>query len=204
MPTQQERNAQTKAAITAALVQVGTTKALAQITVSDITRTSGISRGTFYLHYLDKNDLVNQLESYFIDRLQHLLATEINGTMNYEKWTSGRPYPIITDIIALAAEEKALLRFLFSENGDPAFYRGITKRLQTAIVKELARVKGNGNFRADIPHDYALHLVTNAIMTIVTTWLLGTDNMSQDDVAALIMRALYFSPYDMLGISIPQ
>jgi AcrR family transcriptional regulator len=204
MPTQQERNAQTKAAITKALVHVGTTKALTQITVSDITRASSISRGTFYLHYLDKNDLVDQLESYFIDRLQYLLTTEIDGTMNYEAGISGRPYPIITDIIALAAEDKALLRFLFSENGDPAFYRNITKRLQTAIVKELTRVKGNGNFRTDIPHDYALHLVTNAIMTIVTTWLLGTDNMSQDDVAALIMRALYFSPYDMLGISIPQ
>jgi AcrR family transcriptional regulator len=204
MPTQQERIAKTKAAITAALVHVGSTKPLTQITVSDLTRASGISRGTFYLHYLDKEDLVTQLETYFTNRLQQLLTNEIDGAMDYREWTKGRPYPIITDVIALAAEDKELLRFLFGINGDPDFTRDVTARLQTAIVKELTRVKGNGNFRHDIPREYALNLVTNAIMTIVTTWLVSADDMPQDAVAALIMRALYLSPYDILGITISK
>lgn len=204
MPTQQERIAQTNAAITTALVRVGATKPLNQITVSDLTRASGISRGTFYLHYLDKDDLVNQLETYFTDRLQRLLTNEMAGAMDYQQWAKGRPYPIINDIIALAASDKELLHFLFGVNGDPAFTRDVTAMLQAAIVSELTHVKGNGNFRSDIPREYALNLVTNAIMTIVTTWLISEDDMPQDQVAALIMRALYLSPYDILGINIPK
>ena len=61
MPTHQEQIAQTDAAILNALVTAGKTKSLNQITVSDLTRLSSISRGTFYLHYLDKDDLVTNV-----------------------------------------------------------------------------------------------------------------------------------------------
>ena len=200
MPTHQERTAQTDAAIINALVAVGKIKPLNRITISDLTRASGISRGTFYLHYLDKEDLVTRVESHFADRFQKLLNTEIDGSMDYRELTEGEPYPVIVDLIALSAENKALLCFLFGSNGDPTFYKLITDKLQTAILGELRRVKGSATFRKGLPRNYALHLVTNTIMTIVTTWLMEQDDLSQDEIAAVIMRALYLSPYEILGI----
>ncbi|GAA3617763.1 TetR/AcrR family transcriptional regulator [Secundilactobacillus similis] len=200
MATQQERVAQTDAAIINALVTVGKTKPLTQITISDLTRASGISRGTFYLHYLDKDDLLRHLKDYFATQLQTLLDTEMNGTMTYRDLAKGQPYPVIVDIIKLVAANKPLLEFLFGANGDPAFYRLVTTMLQTAILTELNRVKGSATFRKDLPQNYALSLVTNAIMAIVTTWLSEENGLSQEAVAKLIMQALYLSPYEMLGV----
>jgi len=200
MATQRERVAQTNNLITNALVKVGENKALKQITVSDLTRTSGISRGTFYLHYLDKDDLVNQLEDDFAQQFQELLDAGIGETMDYRQMETGQPYPVIVAIVAFAAENKALLNFFFGPHGDPAFLGRITTKLQTAILDELRRVKGSASFRHDIPATYALNLVTNTIMTIVTTWLTSPEQLSQTEVASLIMRALYLSPYEILGI----
>lgn len=202
MPTHQERIAQTDAAILNALVTVGRTKSLNQITVSDLTRLSGISRGTFYLHYLDKDDLVTKIKNSISSKFQSMLDAGIDGTMNYQDLSVGQPYPVIEDIVAFAAENKAILSFLFGPNGDPAFANSITALLQKSILSELKRVKGAAVFRTDLPQQYALCLVTNAIMSVVLTWLSGDDLLSENELSKVIMRALYLSPYDLLGITV--
>lgn len=201
MPTHQEQIAKTNAAILNALVTVGKTKSLNQITVSDLTRLSGISRGTFYLHYLDKDDLVTKVKDSISSKFQLMLDTGIDGTMNYQDLSVGQPYPVIEDIVAFAAENKAMLSFLFGPNGDPAFATSITAMLQKSILGELKRVKGEATFIRDLPQEYALCIVTNAIMSVLLTWLSSDDLLSENELSKVIMRALYLSPYDLLGIT---
>lgn len=200
MPTHQEQIAQTDAAILNALVTAGKTKSLNQITVSDLTRLSRISRGTFYLHYLDKDDLVTNVENSLSSKFRLMLDTGIDGTMNYQDLSSGQPYPVVEDIVAFAAENKAILSFLFGPNGDPAFANAITALLQKSILSELKRVKGAAIFRNDLPQKYALCIVTNAIMSVILTWLSNEDSLTQSELSKVIMRTLYLSPYDVLGI----
>lgn len=200
MPTHQEQIAQTDAAILNALVTAGKTKSLNQITVSDLTRLSSISRGTFYLHYLDKDDLVTNVENSLSSKFRLMLDTGIDGTMNYQDLSSGQPYPVVEDIVAFAAENKAILSFLFGPNGDPAFANAITALLQKSILSELKRVKGAAIFRNDLPQEYALCIVTNAIMSVILTWLSNEDSLTQSELSKVIMRTLYLSPYDVLGI----
>lgn len=202
MATHQERITQTETSIVDALVTVGKRKSLDQITVSDLTRISGISRGTFYLHYLDKEDLMTKVKSSISSKFQILLDTGIDDTMNYQELSSGQPYPMIEKIVAFVSDNKALLSFLFGSNGDPAFASIITDKLQKAILGELKRVKGTATFRSDLPKNYALCIVTNAIMSVVLTWLGDDSNsLSEEELSKIIMRALYLSPYEVLGIT---
>ena len=46
----QKRQTQTKEILKTALIQLLQTKEFEAITVSDISRTAGVNRGTFYLH----------------------------------------------------------------------------------------------------------------------------------------------------------
>lgn len=200
MVKQQDRVAQTEEAIVNSLIKVGKEKPLNQITITDLTRFSGISRGTFYLHYLDKNDLVLQIENKIIKQFEFLLNSEMNSSMDYETLKKGEPYSIVKNIIQLVDENKDLISFLFSANGDYIFYQKITLELQKSILKELKIIKGNTSFHKDLPEEYALKLVTNTIMTIITTWIMEDKKRNSEEVARLIMRALYLSPYDMLDI----
>lgn len=202
MPTNKERIAKTDADILDALIIVGKKKPLNQITVSDITRFSGISRGTFYLHYLDKDDFMKKIKNNILSKFQLLLDNGIDGAMNYKDLSAGQPYPVVDDIVSFVAENKALLSLLFGSNGDPGFVSDITDKLQTAILRELKRIKRVPTFRSDLPKNYALSLVTNAIMSVVRIWLAGDDSLSEKELSKVIMRALYLSPYDVLGITI--
>ncbi|AYE58351.1 TetR/AcrR family transcriptional regulator [Lactiplantibacillus plantarum] len=202
MGTQQERIQQTDEAIIKALLTVGKTKPLAQITISDITRVSGINRGTFYLHYLDKNDLVTQLTTRLLNQIQTILNHEMAGTMDYHYFSIDRPYPIITHLVHMIGANKARLHFLLSANGDPEFYVTVTNKLQTAILKELQQMKGSRQFRADIPDKYAIRLITNAILTIITMWIESSDDLTETAIAQLIMKSLYVAPYQMLGLGL--
>ncbi|WDF83769.1 TetR/AcrR family transcriptional regulator [Lacticaseibacillus pabuli] len=200
MTTQKERLANTERAISDALVTVGQTKPLALISISDLSRASGINRGTFYLHYLDKDDLVTQIRDRLTTQIQTILDTKITGTMNYKQLATSEPYPIVVDIVALINRNRRLVHFLLGPNGDSQFKPDVTARLEKAIFQELYRVKGTPNFRTDVPNTYAIRLIINVIMTIVQTWLDSDDGMTEADIAKLIMQSLYLSPYKMLGI----
>ncbi|MDV7718986.1 TetR family transcriptional regulator [Pediococcus ethanolidurans] len=201
MTTQQERLRQTETVIIEALLKIGKTKPLSQISISDISRASGINRGTFYLHYLDKNDLINQITTRLVNQIQTILDNEMSGAMNYRYFSADEPYPVIQHLVDVVADNKLLLRFLLGPNGDSEFYLTITKKLQKAILQELKRVKGTNSFRPDVPSKYAIRLITNVILTIITTWIEVPDNLSKEAVCQLIMKALYLSPYNMLGIN---
>lgn len=54
------RQTKTELKLQQALTELLPTKGLANMTVSDICRTAGINRGTFYAHYIDKYDLVDK------------------------------------------------------------------------------------------------------------------------------------------------
>lgn len=200
MTTHKERNAQTEAAIVDALVKIGHDKPLSQITVTDLIKTTGISRGTFYLHYLDKEDLIEQLKNQFMTKFKKTLANEMGNTMNLQELANGDPYPVLIDMLSLVAKNRSLLAFLFGPNGDASFYRTIVNELQTAILYKLRTIKGTVTFCREIPPTYAINLVTNTIVSTIMVWLTDNDKLTSNELAHVIMRELYLSPYQILEI----
>ena len=64
------------------LLSLGDTKPLSKISVSDITKHAKINRGTFYLHYESKEDLVAYLESKLLDGFHQIIDQKIEMTMD--------------------------------------------------------------------------------------------------------------------------
>lgn len=58
-------------------------KGFQALTVSGITRMAHINRSTFYLHYMDKFELLEKLEDEFIENLHHILLD--NSEINLEE-----------------------------------------------------------------------------------------------------------------------
>lgn len=58
----QQRQTTTKSDIKEAFIQLLATKSLEDITISQLTKKAGVNRSTFYLHYLDKQDFLEQLK----------------------------------------------------------------------------------------------------------------------------------------------
>ena len=72
-----EKNRKTKELIQTSFIYILEEKPFESITIGDITKQAKINRGTFYLHYKDKYDLLDQMEQRlfadlgtYIDELQ--------------------------------------------------------------------------------------------------------------------------------------
>ena len=69
----QKRKSTTKSDLKEALTRLLREKDFETISVSDITKEAGVNRGTFYLHYVDKFDMMDQLIDEILQNILLLL-----------------------------------------------------------------------------------------------------------------------------------
>ena len=72
----QQRQTTTKSDIKEAFIQLLATKSLEDITISQLTKKAGVNRSTFYLHYLDKQDFLEQLKEETLTTVRMILRKE--------------------------------------------------------------------------------------------------------------------------------
>uniref|UniRef100_UPI002F42A966 TetR/AcrR family transcriptional regulator n=1 Tax=Clostridioides difficile TaxID=1496 RepID=UPI002F42A966 len=64
------RTIRTKKMIRSALAELIDEKGFNNISVTDLTQRADINRGTFYLHYVDKYDLLERIENEIIQEIE--------------------------------------------------------------------------------------------------------------------------------------
>ena len=76
-----------------ALIELLLEKDYSEISVSDITKKAGVSRGTFYQHFLDKDDLATTIGEKTSQKFRNILSKgnldkqdKILESLDYIKW----------------------------------------------------------------------------------------------------------------------
>ncbi|TGA96908.1 TetR/AcrR family transcriptional regulator [Sporolactobacillus shoreae] len=67
----------TKAAINRAFLELLQEKSFNQITINDIAERADVNRGTIYLHYTDKYDLLDQCIAGNLDTIDHMIYSSV-------------------------------------------------------------------------------------------------------------------------------
>lgn len=114
-------------AIQAALLELVVEKGFAAVTIRDITERAMVNRSTFYRHYLDKYDLLDQ----FIDQLQAMVSdaaflAEKAAQTTAEKVPSG-----LLLLLQHIQEYPDFYRIMLGQNGDARFtqrFRELSER----------------------------------------------------------------------------
>ena len=188
-----QRNTQTKNKIKQALVQLLNKKKLEEITVSDITRHSQINRGTFYLHYLDKYDLIEKLEEDILTNIQQIFDQPVE---------KGEENPLIPDRLILNAlyyvqDDLAFIKALVEENGDPKFVSTFKKLLTNTVKKYIAHEKDQLMIEK-IPNDYAEEILLSSTISILLLWMKKGGEESPELLLTYINYARDTSPTELL------
>ena len=115
----------TKRQLRLALTKLLQEKPIKDITVREIADMVDINRGTFYLHYKDVYDMLEQVEAEMFEEFNQILNAQ-PSIVNAEN-----PYPILNDIFHFFINYSDMAIALLGPNGDHAF----VNRLK-AIVKD--------------------------------------------------------------------
>jgi len=104
----------TKMVIKESLLALLAEKPIQKITVTEICDLAQINRATFYTHYRDAFDLLEQIEDELFAELSATVITEERD-----------PDRMTREILKIIERNIELCRVLFSENGDKMFLRRI-------------------------------------------------------------------------------
>ncbi|MEI0737332.1 TetR/AcrR family transcriptional regulator [Paenibacillus sp. JTLBN-2024] len=115
------RVVRTKAVIRDALTALIEEKGFEALTVKDITARANINRGTFYLHYRDKYDLLEQSEQELIEGMVAIIRTIRPFNLD-ELLAKDEPVPQIVELIEYMNGQADFLKTILGPKGDPAFH----------------------------------------------------------------------------------
>lgn len=169
------------------------------ITVSAIVSRAKVSRRTFYLHYRDKFDLLDQLEQHLLEQIRQAFAEDQSRfKQQLPNLTNLRRqnYLLINQALQAINHERRLWQALLSANGDSHF----AKTIWDLVTKEInTRIKlCHARFSPKIPQHYAEELVTAGIMGLIQTWLNQRHPESVDHFAQILTDSQLIAPLDLL------
>lgn len=198
---QADRNARTKQNIKQSFIKLIEDKGFSNITVSDITRDAGVSRGTFYVHYTDKYELLAKIEDELIMNISEALKDNLKEPLSNVSTAdrSGATYRVFSQALEYVDSERATMHALFSNNGDSQFFSQIKKVVDDLFTAQLT--KNNGHFTNDIPIDYTKEIAINSILNIVRHWIDKDNPEDPDELANILMRSRFMAPHDLIAFN---
>ncbi|MFC3932538.1 TetR/AcrR family transcriptional regulator [Streptococcus dentapri] len=177
-----KRQTGTKKHIKKALAQLLTEKKFEDITISDLTRTAGINRGTFYLHYLDKHDMMRQLQEGMETELFNILQQEdlikypdlaIQATLDY----------LVKDLDFIAAIAKTS-HITFSKS---------IKDFVFQLIASSPDWKDKIRDHYDVPQEYALEVYLASAESLITYWINQGAKKSTAEMAEIVLKVLFLN-----------
>lgn len=190
------RTAQTRARIKRALIELMGEKGFDALTISDVTRRARINRGTFYLHFVDKYDMLEKLEDELISRLeQALLASPPEHAATAVDLF---PYETILGALALVSEDFDFVRVISGRGGDPDFSPKLKHVIEDLLDQGLARTGSTLRDDAQMPLPYARELAISHVLCIISLWLERGGTESPEQVARMVCAAKDVCPSSLV------
>lgn len=192
-----QRNTETKAKIRHSFIHLINEKTFDALTVSDIARECNINRGTFYLHYVDKFDLMEKLETEAIYDLNQIILHD-NNPADLEDPIKLIPHDAILKALIYVKKNFDLVQALASDGGDPHFMQMVKDILAELCTSKLNLSKSLHFSNKDLPNDYASEILLSSIVGILNLWIKKGGTESPEQIAWLITQAKQLSPYQLL------
>lgn len=173
----QKRHTATEDYLKQALAKLLLEKNFEEITVSDLTRTAGVNRGTFYLHYVDKYDMMCQFKHDTLEDLFNILNDETIYTDTHSVLWQALTYV------------KQNFDFIYAIS--KSSYANFSQSLKDFIYEFLTTVpdfKKVISAYYGIPYQYALEVYLSSIESIMSLWIASGGKENTDEITDIILK----------------
>ena len=154
---------------------------VSRISIKMLCERAGINRSTFYAHYKDVYDLLDQIQKEIIEEL----SIHISGNAFEEQ--NKATFKALEQILNFAKSNAELFAVLLSENGDYAFQREIMQLAQEKTIQTLRHMK---NLDPNVS-EYLQYFVVNGALSVIQKWLAGGMAESVPEMAELCSTLLF-------------
>jgi AcrR family transcriptional regulator len=186
-PTRHDRKRQlTRRQLIDAVVQLVLEKGYEGVTIQDITDRADLGRGTFYLHFKDKDEAVwSAIED-------GLRATEEDAHRQFPGGIPSQPeYYAYRNIFRHAEQNKDLYKMMLGGQGSGVMTARVQNHLAAELQRDLALLPVSVFLEFRVPVNILAQVVTGAVIQLVRWWLETPNKYSPDDTAGLLYTCLH-------------
>ncbi|MFN8373430.1 MAG: TetR/AcrR family transcriptional regulator [Anaerolineae bacterium] len=187
MPNRFERHKQrTRQLLMRATLELISEKGYEAVSVLDITERADLGRGTFYLHFKNKEDILWLIMEEYFDResaaIDEQVAAEPSPRREFLSWVA------FFENVQRHSQIHALIK-----NANSAFLR---ERISQYLLNVHERNLRAGRYSAhiDLPPDFQAAFASGATLSVVEWWMNDTQKYSAYEVARMFYRMVYRQP----------
>lgn len=180
----------TKEKIQKSFLQLLKEKNFMKVSVQDITTVANINRGTFYLHYQDKYDLLNQMEKSLLNGLEiHLKC--LKPDILLVKAEKGKISMHAVEVFRYIQMNAERFQLFLGKNNQFGFH----KRLKQFFVNHFAEnmIKNEIFFKGlTVPQNYLSSFATSAFLGLIEQWFDNDLAESPSEMAEMYIQIIFF------------
>lgn len=186
LPSRHERRRlQTRKLLIQTTMQLVLEKGYDAISIQDITDQADLGRGTFYIHFKDKEevvwtalrDLFQELEQEAHKQLDpHMPQVEYYGLLN---------------IFRHAAKNRDLYRVMFGGQGSAMLSARAQDFMAKAFLVDIHNAPEPPDTNFNIPEEIEAQLLTGVITRLLFWWLETLNSYTAEQMAGMTYKALY-------------
>jgi len=185
-----EKNRKTKQLIQSTFLSILQKKTFEGITIGDIAKAAQINRGTFYLHYIDKFDLLEQMEQQLftelgmhVDELQSLYLS----TRTYDEEQEQLAHALFSFIKTQAPT----LKIFLSDHGRAGFHIRFKDAFSSKVSENLQQYE-SFHVHLNVPLEYFISFITSAFLGLIEQWIQNELDTTPQEMTALYMDIIAF------------
>lgn len=189
------RQRKTRKAILEACISLIEEKDFAKITVNEIAERADINRGTFYLHFLDKYDMMESFELEMIEKIEKIIIQNLPEKTSNIAFIETR-YDTLIELIECFDENRELMNFLIKASY-ASFLTKWRERFKQLVAETL--LTKIDQLKYPIPIDLFVNIFTSVALGFVE-YILQTDQpVHAEEAAQLLFKILINGPAKTLG-----
>jgi AcrR family transcriptional regulator len=162
-----------------------------KMNVRMLTEGSGVNRTTFYIHFRDKYELLEKIESGMFEKM----AEDVTANMSKGKQEIENLVPFMLRAAQYVSDNKERVGIIMSEKGDPRFLEKYISKMREKFFPELEGASRESR--------YAMAAVIGIITSLFGEWTLGGCEESPEEyiatVASIARKLDLFALIEIVG-----
>ncbi|MCM3005669.1 TetR/AcrR family transcriptional regulator [Priestia koreensis] len=182
-----------------ALVELLKEKDVTSITIQEITEKADLTRGTFYLHYQDKQDfLVHSMNEVLEELIEEVKPKQDEqSTLNVDPQKGSVSFLKLFEFIQKNAD---YFKVMLSDRGLPQFRSYMTEIVKTKVYGELMSSIDEVEGGLDIPKDILISYIASAHIGVIGSWLESDMKFSAAFMADKLTSLTLLGPIRVAGL----
>lgn len=177
----------TKQLLKDALIELIEEKGFEGITIKDLTTKACLNRGTFYLHYRDKYDLMEKIQEEILQGLMQIVL-QLNPFDAGKYLSKNTPYPTAVQIFTYLKIHSRILKVLLGPKGDPAFPKKMKDIIKTNLFENTLINLITFPKDVSIVLEYFPAIGTSVHFGIIEKWLENDMPHSPEEMAMMYFK----------------